>query len=158
MKKAGTRLGSQILCVDSYVGIKEIFKKRGEVNETENAKKKEIERADERKLIQTEIDAVTELLNDGEFEREMKEGICAEVNKAQESNNSKTTRFDLSTCNLTKVAEKRKCQETTNSSDSYKNSKVSKQENELTPTRINTIRASNCKPSKIEHSCTEKLK
>ena len=82
MKKACTRLGSQILCVNSYVGIKEIFKKRGEVNETQNAKKKEIERADERKLVQTEIDVVTELLIAGDFEREMKEGICAEVNKA----------------------------------------------------------------------------
>ena len=62
MEKAGTKLGSQILCADSYIGMKEIFKKRKEINEAEVAKKKEIERADKRKYIKSELEAVTELL------------------------------------------------------------------------------------------------
>jgi DNA polymerase III epsilon subunit-like protein len=55
MKKTGTALGSQILCADSYVGIREIFKKRKDRNGCK-----------ENKLINKNIVTVTELLTSGQ--------------------------------------------------------------------------------------------
>jgi DNA polymerase III epsilon subunit-like protein len=139
MEKAGTKLGSQILCADSYIGLKEIFKKRKEINEAEVAKKKEIERTDERKYIKSELEAVTELLNAGEYETEMKEEKCDKANA--------------------EVQRKRKSQESTNSSEDLKISKVKKLEDELTPSRTGIMMASNFKPRKIKHlSCSENMK
>ena len=57
MEKAGTKLGSEILCVDSYLGIQSIIK---------NSQK-----------IGSELKAVTELA--GEFDKFMMEGTCCGV-------------------------------------------------------------------------------
>ena len=56
MEKAGTNLGSQILCVDSYLGMKSIMMNRHQIS--------------------SELKAVTELANAGEFDTDMMEGTC----------------------------------------------------------------------------------
>ena len=66
LEKAGTKLSCQLFCVDSYVGIKEIFKKKDYVVEAKVAREKEAE-------TEMEIEAVMELINAGEFDTEMNE-------------------------------------------------------------------------------------
>jgi three prime repair exonuclease-1 len=79
MEKSGTELNSEILCVDSYVGIKEIFRKRSEVIKKEDARKNKVEDVEGLLIVKIEIDAVTDLINAGYFESEMEEGTCDEV-------------------------------------------------------------------------------
>jgi three prime repair exonuclease-1 len=79
MEKSGTKLNSEILCVDSYVGIKEIYRKRTEVIKKEDAIMEEMKEVEELLIVKTEIDLVTDLINDGYFESEMEEGACDEV-------------------------------------------------------------------------------
>jgi hypothetical protein len=59
MEKAGTKFGSQILCVDSYFGIKSILKNRQQIG--------------------SELKAVTELANAGKFDKDMMEGTFAKL-------------------------------------------------------------------------------
>ena len=79
MEKSGTMLSSEILCVDSYVGIKEIYVKRTEVINKEIAIMEEMKKAEELLIVKMEIDLVTDLINDGYFESEMEGGPCDEV-------------------------------------------------------------------------------
>ena len=146
IEKTGTELGSQILCVDSYVGMKEIFKKRGQKNETRDVENKKIEMADVRSLVKKEVEAVTVLINDGEFEKDMQEGTPDRVNLGPKIER-KETRLDQSSCTLTESDGKRKYQESTSSSDEWKRLKISKQKNESTPSKSNRVMASNV-PSK----------
>jgi hypothetical protein len=74
MEKAATKLGSQILCVDSYFGIKSILKNSQQIS--------------------SELKAVTELANAGEFDRELMEGTCAQLKTRIESDIVK----NLSSC------------------------------------------------------------
>ena len=59
MEKAGTKLGSQILCVDSYLGIRSILKKSQQIG--------------------SDLKAVTELAKAGEFDTDMREGTCTKL-------------------------------------------------------------------------------
>ena len=61
LEKLGTNLDAEILCADSYRGIKEIFSKKGE---NKNANLKEIE----------DVDAARELMKSGMFETDLLEG------------------------------------------------------------------------------------
>ena len=65
MEKAGTKLGSEILCVDSYLGIQSIIKNSQQIG--------------------SEIKAVTELANAGEFDKVMMEETCAQLKTRIES-------------------------------------------------------------------------
>ena len=59
MEKAGTKLGSHILCVDSYIGIKAILKKSQQIG--------------------SELKAVVGVANAGEFNNDMMEGTCTDL-------------------------------------------------------------------------------
>jgi hypothetical protein len=71
---------SEILCVDSYVGIKEIYITRSE-GIKQDAMMEEEKKAEERVMIRMEIDSVTNLINAGHFESENEEDDCDKVNK-----------------------------------------------------------------------------
>ena len=58
LEKAGTELDSQILCADSYVGMKEIFKKIGHINEKVIVEDKKLEESDVRNHVKIEVDSV----------------------------------------------------------------------------------------------------
>ena len=73
LETSGSKLSSSVLCVDSYLGIKDIYKKREEVVFKEENRKKDIE---ERKFIQKEMDALREILNGGEFDKEIELRSC----------------------------------------------------------------------------------
>ena len=63
MEKAGTKLGSHILCVDSYIGKKSILKNYQQIG--------------------SELKAVAELTNAGEFDEDMMEGTCAKLKNSK---------------------------------------------------------------------------
>ena len=73
MDKAGTQLQSESLCIDSFVGIKEIFR-RNEVVRVENDIVKQVNWNEEKKIMEMESDAVTELISAGVFETDMLKG------------------------------------------------------------------------------------
>ena len=79
MEKSGTMFNSEILCVDSYIGIKEIYGQRTEVIKKEIAIMEEMKKAEELLIVKMEIDLVTDLINDGYFESEMEGGPFDEV-------------------------------------------------------------------------------
>ena len=79
MEKSGTELNSEILCADSYVGIKEIYRKRSEASKKYDAIMEEVNKAEEHLMIEMEIDSVTNLINAGHFESEMEEESCDKV-------------------------------------------------------------------------------
>ena len=108
LEKAGVELGSRILCIDSYVGMKEIFQKIGDAPRADGAIQNEIKINENRETIEKEIEAARELLAAGEFEMEMN------------------------------VSRKRNFPESVNSSENLSSSKISKNKSELTPTRTNT--------------------
>ena len=108
LEKAGAELGSRILCIDSYVGMKEILQKIWDAPRAEEAIQNEIKRVEDRETIEKEIEAARELLAAGEFDMEMN------------------------------VSRKRNFPESVNSSDNLSSSKISKNKSELTPTRTNT--------------------
>lgn len=128
LEKAGGRLEEDIFCVDSYIGIKEIFSKQ------EVVKGLEIER----KLVDKELEAVTELLAAGEFDLEM----------------------EIDSCSETQTSKKRPGQDIVNSSDLFKVSKISKLENESTPKRSgNALMKQNNDPMKMKQvSCSALFK
>jgi three prime repair exonuclease-1 len=68
IEKAGTELDSQILCADSYIGIKEIFKKREHINEKGIVEDKKMEESDVRNHVKIEVDAVADRMKIEEFE------------------------------------------------------------------------------------------
>jgi three prime repair exonuclease-1 len=74
MEKAGTQLNSDILCADSYLGIKEIFDKRGDIRAYHT--KDNVEQTEDTHIVKMEMDAVTDLMKAGMFETEMVEGQC----------------------------------------------------------------------------------
>ena len=74
LEKANTQLTPDIICIDSYIGIKEIFKKRKEVIKLENEIVTEVDLNEEKKMLEMELNAATDLINAGVFETEMTEG------------------------------------------------------------------------------------
>ena len=54
MEKVGVELGFDILCADSYIGMKEIFKKKEEKQRKEKAMNKRLFWLEKRKLVKTE--------------------------------------------------------------------------------------------------------
>jgi hypothetical protein len=62
MEKTGTKLDQEILCVDSYLGIKDILAKKQEV------------KADNKHILKMEIDASTELIEAGAYDEDLVEG------------------------------------------------------------------------------------
>ena len=77
LEKSGSKLNSTVLCVDSYLGIKDIYKKREEDVFKEKERKKHFE---ERKMIQKEKDALREILNGVEFDEEIELRSCDNEN------------------------------------------------------------------------------
>ena len=69
--KTGEELGLNIFCVDSYVGIKEIYKNNMANLLVEDAKPSDIEDLEERNTVEKEMQAVKILLETGEFDKEM---------------------------------------------------------------------------------------
>lgn len=138
LEKAGSTLGSEILCVDSYVGMKEIFQKRQ--HNSEETKKIEDTKADGSKLVRFEIKAVSDKVNAGEFEKEMLE----ESHENAESDIKSDTKKTLTSCM------KRQHQVFKTSFAEYQAFKSSKLENETTPTRSKTLLYFKPTPRKIK--------
>ena len=69
--KTGVELGLNIFCVDSYVGIKEIYKNNMGNLLVGDAKPSDIEDPEERNTVEKEMQAVKILLETGEFDKEM---------------------------------------------------------------------------------------
>ena len=137
MEKAGKQLGTQILCVDSYVGIKEILKNR------------------EQKIrVESEIKTVSDLANAGEFDIEMKEGMCTKIKSNLKSKSVKA----ISSCNVKPCQRKWQHQESKLSISDLPISRVLKKDNETTPSRSITLLYPKCRPKKLkEMSNTDKL-
>ena len=100
MDKTGTQLNSDILCIDSYVGIREIFRKEKNIVRAENETVTEVELTEENEIVQMEIDAVSDLIITGVFETEMAEGTSTEVNlsKAENEETPKSARYKSNIC------------------------------------------------------------
>ena len=71
LDKVGIQLSEEILCADSYIGIKEIF----------NQKSESIKRIEDGNCF--EVDAATKLLKAGMFESELKEGQIVTLDENQ---------------------------------------------------------------------------
>ena len=69
--KAGAEFGPNIFCVDSYVGIKEIFKMDMGYSLAKCVKPKDTENIEEKEIVKNEMEAVKSLLEAGEFDMEM---------------------------------------------------------------------------------------
>ena len=69
--KAGAEFGPNIFCVDSYVGIKEIFKMDMGYSLAKRVKPKDTENIEEKEIVKNEMEAVKSLLEAGEFDMEM---------------------------------------------------------------------------------------
>ena len=72
--KTGKSLSSDILCADSYIGIKEIFKKRKEIKRVKNEERLEVDWKEEENIVKVEMDATKDLINEGVLESELTEG------------------------------------------------------------------------------------
>ena len=121
MEKAGTKLGSHILCIDSYIGIKSILKNYQQIG--------------------SELKAVAELANVGEFDKDMMEGTCTKVKKVVKSDSVKKI-----SCCCNALQGNLFHQEADTSIGALKLSTVSKQENESTPTRSMSLLYPKCRP------------
>ena len=66
--KTGSSLSSDILCVDSYIGIKEIFKTRKETKRVEKEERLGVDWNEEEYIEKVEMDATTKLIDTGVFE------------------------------------------------------------------------------------------
>ena len=53
------------MCIDSYVGIKEIYRKRSEANDKYATMVEEKNKAEKLLMIEMEVESVTTLINDG---------------------------------------------------------------------------------------------
>ena len=100
MDKTGTQLSSDILCIDSYVGIREIFRKEKKIVGTEKESVTEIELTEENKVVQMELDAVSDLINTGVFETELTEETCTKANlsKVENERTPKSARYKSNIC------------------------------------------------------------
>ena len=125
MEKAGTKIGSEILCVDSYLGIKSIFK--------------------ERQQISSELKAVTDLANAGEFEKCMMEGTSPKL-----KTRNKSDRFKHLPCSSNTSSGHLIHQEADQSMRGISVSTISKQENESTPTRSISLLYPKRRPKKCK--------
>ena len=125
MEKAGTKLGSEILCADSYLGIKTVLK--------------------DREQISSELKAVTELANSGEFDRHMMEGTCAQLKTRIESDKVKHL-----SCSSNRTQGHLIHQEVDHSMRGISMSTFSKQENESTPTRSISLLYPKHRPKKCK--------
>ena len=125
MEKAGTKLGSEILCVDSYLGIKSVLK--------------------DREQISSELKAVTELANSGEFDSHMMEGTCAQLKPRIESDRVKHL-----CCNSNTSPRHLIHQEADHSIRPISVSTISKQENESTPARSISLLYPKRRPKKCK--------
>ena len=98
--KAGTQLKSDILCIDSYVGVREIFKKERDVIEEETDTATDVKLTEENNVVKMELDAFSDLINTGVFEIEMEEGICTEfpLSKAENEETPKSARYKSNIC------------------------------------------------------------
>ena len=67
--KTGAELGLNILCVDSYVGIKEIYKMN--MGSSLAVEANPVEICEDRNNVEKELEAVKILLETGEFDKEM---------------------------------------------------------------------------------------
>ena len=89
--KAGAEIGPNIFCVDSYVGIKEIFKTEM-VNSSSLAEciKPEKENIEEKEIVESELKAVKSLLEAGEFDSEFDKdrSMSIKFSKLQEKEQS----------------------------------------------------------------------
>ena len=92
--KAGAEFGPNIFCVDSYVGIKEIFKMEM-VNSSSLAEciKPEKENIDKKEIVESELKAVKRLLEAGEFDSEFDKdrSMSIKFSKLQEKEQSRNT-------------------------------------------------------------------
>ena len=86
LEKANTQLTPDILCIDSYIGIKEIFKKRKEVIKLKHEIVTEVDLNEEKKMLKMELNAATDLINAGVFETEMIEGTINEISLSKAEN------------------------------------------------------------------------
>ena len=142
MEKVGTKLGSQILCVDSYLGIKSIMKNRQQIG--------------------NELKAVTKLANAGEFDKVLMEGACA--HSVQLKTSIKCDRDKHLSCSSKTLEGSLIHQEAGHSINSIPASTVSPQKNEATPTRSISFLYPKRRPKKhkmINHAdkskCRKKL-
>ena len=91
---------SDILCIDSYVGLREIFKKQKDVVRVENETVAKVERNEEKNILKMELDAVTDLIITGAFDTEMVEETCSDVNQSKAENEvlPKSVRYKSNIC------------------------------------------------------------
>ena len=155
LEKAGGKLGSEIFCVDSYVGIKEIFQNL-EAKKTEDARKQQIERLVEKEIVEKEIEAVKNLLAAGEFDREL-EMDATRSNKVREAldnlNPRSSKTISVIVANSSQNQEKSRehlYSESFKSLEKFEISKFSKHECEQTPTGTKTPLSRNLKARKIK--------
>ena len=137
MEKAGTKLGSKILCVDSYLGIQSIIKNSLHIG--------------------SELKAVTELANAGKFDKVMIEGTCAQL-----KTRIKSDRVNHLSCSSNKLQGNLIHQEADHSISAISVSTVSKQRNESTPTRSISLLYPKRRPKKEinyadKSKCRQKL-
>ena len=155
LEKAGGKLGSEIFCVDSYVGIKEIFQNL-EAKKTEDARKQQIERLVEKEIVEKEIEAVKNLLAAGEFDREL-EMDASRSNKVREAldnlNPRSSKTISVIVANSSQNQEKSRehlYSESFKSLEKFEISKLSKHECEQTPTGTKTPLSRNLKARNIK--------
>jgi three prime repair exonuclease-1 len=100
LDKTGTQLKSDVLCIDSYVGIREIFKKERDIIEEETDTATDVKLTEENNVVKMELDAISDLINTGVFEIEMEEGICTEfpLSKAENEETPKSARYKPDIC------------------------------------------------------------
>ena len=100
LDKIGTQLKSDILCIDSYVGIREMFKKEKDIVNSGNKTVTEVKLTKENNIVKMELDAVSDLISKGEFEIDMEEGTHTEVNfsKSENEETPKSTKYKSNIC------------------------------------------------------------
>ena len=100
LEKAGTQLKSDVFCIDSYVGIRQLLKKEEDIINVENETVTAVKLAEEHNNAKLELDAISDLINTGVFEIEMEEGICTEfpLSKAKNEETPKIARHKPDLC------------------------------------------------------------
>ena len=100
LEKAGTQLKSDVFCIDSYVGIRQLLKKEEDIINVENETVTAVKLAEEHNNAKLELDAISDLINTGVFEIEMEEGICTEfpLSKAKNEETPKSVRHKPDIC------------------------------------------------------------
>ena len=100
LDKIGMQLKSDILCIDSYVGIREMFKKEKDIVNSGNKTVTEMKLTKENNIVKMELDAVSDLISKGEFEIEMEEGKHTELkcSKSENEETPKSTKYKSNIC------------------------------------------------------------